>query len=156
MKIRLSRAVTIAALTLAAAGCVHAEIAMSGKVSQIFEFGNDGHGIVRDVKVHYGSLVIPSGTAHSEFDPNHMTPVSEAWDAVIPESAEIHWVSAGGSAHDVTAPIRSFVLKPSCFDGFRFMFVDDHVDLYIINRKGDCTKLFDVETTKVFSSKREQ
>jgi len=48
--------------------------------------------------------------------------------------------------------MRSFIQDAACFHGFQFFFVDDHVDIYLVSRKYDCSKLLDVEKTKVFSS----
>ena len=38
----------------------------------------------------------------------------------------------------------------ACFHGFRFVFVNDHVDIYLLKRKYDCTKLLDLEQIKVY------
>lgn len=156
MKVRVPRMIMLAAAALLAAGCVRAEGVMSGKVFQRFEFGNDGQGEVRFVKVQYGKFVIPTGTANSDYKPSHMVAVSESLVIPIPETAEVSWISENGKQHDVTAPIRSFVDSPSCFHGFRFFFVDNHVDIYVLNRTGDCSRLQGVERTKVFSSKPNQ
>lgn len=152
MKTRLSKMMIVAIVAMLTVGCVRAEMAMSGKVLQMFEFGNDGKGEVHDVRIQYGNFVIPTGTANSDYKPSHMIAVSEDLTVPIPESAEIHWISADSKVHDITAPIRSFVENPPCFYGFRFFFVDDHVDVYVLNRTGDCSRLQGIERTKVFSS----
>lgn len=156
MKAKLSKMLIVAVVALSTVGCVRAEMAMSGKVFQMFEFGNDGKGEVHDVRIQYGSFVIPTGTANSDYKPSHMMAVSESLTVPIPESAKIHWISADSKVHDITAPIRSFVENPQCFYGFRFFFVDEHVDIYVLNRTGDCSRLQGVERTKVFSSKPNQ
>ena len=133
------------------AGCVSAETNMVGGVFQRFEFGNDGEGIVRNVRIMYDNLEFPT-TVQKDFGPDHVVVFSESLEIPVPESAELHWTEANGKQHNVYAPIRSMVKNPACFHGFRFFFVDDHVDIYILNRKGDCKHMQGVDTTKVFSS----
>lgn len=153
MKFKCVQAVGLMALLMMSSSCAQAELAMDRAVFQRFEFGNDGHEAVHGVKIHYGRIVIPSGTANGDYEPSHMTAVSESQTVPVPESADVRWISGDGREHDVTIPIRSLVDNPSCFHGFRFFFVDDHIDIYMLSRKRDCSHIVEIERTKVYSSK---
>ena len=142
----------IVALALPTVGCARAEMSMSGKTTQTFEFGNDGQGVIADPRIQYGKFIIPSRTGNNKFSPNHAATYSEGMTVPVPQTAEIRWTSADGKMHTVNAPIGKFVANSECFYGFRFMFVDDHVDVYIINRTIDCGRFLNIERTKVFSS----
>lgn len=120
------------------------------RVFQAFEFGNYGQGSVTGVEIAYGPITIPRGTAHRDYEPVHRVLTRETEVISVPESAAIRWTSADGQHHEVTAPMRSFIQDASCFHGFRFQFVDDHVDVYLISRVGDCAKLLNTKLTKVF------
>lgn len=148
----LRTATVTTAFILSFSGCVSAGISEGKSMFQRFEFGNDGRGEVRAVKVRYGDFVIPSGTANSDYKPSHLVAFSETLTIPIPDAAEIHWISADGKSHEANAPMGSFVGNPACFHGFRFFFADDRVDIYVLNRKGDCRQMQGIERTLVFSS----
>jgi hypothetical protein len=117
---------------------------------QTFEFGNFGHGAVTAVQITYGALTLPRGFAHKNFGPVNRVTTAESEVSRVPESVTIRWTSADAQRHEVVAPIRSVVHDRSCLHGFRFAFVDDHVDIYLISRVRDCSKLLDTKETKVF------
>lgn len=146
------KAVAIAlACSMLLSGCV-STVANTGKrIFQRFEFGNDGRGEVNDVKIQYGDLLIPTGT-HRRYWPNHLTGFSETLTIPVPDTADVHWVSADGAAHDATVPVRKFVRNSSCFHGFRFFFADDRLDAYVLSRTGDCRDMQQVESALVFST----
>lgn len=61
--------------------------------------------------------------------------VIETMDLPIPETAEITWQSEDNRMHSVTAPIRSIIRDRDLFYGFHFVFVDDHVEIFLIEKK---------------------
>lgn len=121
-------------------------------VFQRIEVGNDGVGVVQNVVISYGTLTVPAGSMHRTLSPSHMPVISESWTISVPENVAIHWTSADGKPHEAVAPVRDFIRDAGCFHGFQFFFVDDHVDIYLLTRKYDCSKLLDVEKIKVYSS----
>jgi hypothetical protein len=135
--------------------CARIAIESKSPFYQTLEFGNDGSEKVTGINVRYGERDFPSWTASSELPPNHRVMKSESGNFVLPDFAEIVWIAADGKSHRATAPIRSFVHDPSCFHGFRFFFVDHHIDIYLITRRYDCSKMIDVAREKVFSSANE-
>ncbi|HZR34417.1 MAG TPA: hypothetical protein VFA75_03500 [Nevskia sp.] len=143
---------SILAVACVSVACAEREATTPKPVFQRLEVGNDGVGVVQNVVIAYGALTVPAGTMHRTFSPSHMPVVSESWTISVPERVAISWTSADGQSHDVVAPMRSFIQDAACFHGFQFFFVDDHVDIYLVSRKYDCSKLLDVEKTKVFSS----
>ena len=139
-------------ITSIGAACAWAGTMTTEPVFHNLEFGNDGKGVVRDVAVTYGDIRVPAGNAHKVFGPNHMATVTEVRTLPVPENATIEWSSADGQHHEATAPMRSLIQDPNCFHGFRFFFVDDHVDIYLLSRKHDCSKVLDVGRTKVYTT----
>jgi hypothetical protein len=137
-------------VALVVGGCVQGGISeVHPAVYQTLEFVNDGHNVVRGVSVRYGSVNLPSGTAHQEYFPNRITGWSESHVYPIPESMTVHWISDDGESHDVVLPGERLAREVQHFAGFRFSFVDTYVDLYVINKNGP----MELENVKVFSSK---
>ena len=129
--------------------CAQAAPMTTKPIYQSFEFVNNGQGAVSGVEVIYGSVALPRGVANKNF-PSHMIPMTESEVVPVPDTATIRWFSADGQRHEVVAPVRSFIHDAACFHGFRFLFVDDHVDIYLVRRMYDCTKLLDLERIKVY------
>lgn len=131
-------------------GCVQDGITQMGHpVFHTLEFVNDGKNMVRNVTLHYGSVTLPSGTAHQEYFPNHVPAWSESHAYPVPTSMMLHWTSDNGTPHDAVLPAESVVREVQHFAGFKISFVDSYVDLYVINRKSPMEN----ESVKVFSSK---
>ncbi|HEX9146621.1 MAG TPA: hypothetical protein VGA09_20310 [Candidatus Binatia bacterium] len=122
------------------------------KIYQTFEIGNDGKEVVRDFKIVYGELTMPHGTNFDEIPPVHRPIRSESQVVAIPEIAEVSWHSADGRKHNISVPVRSLITDLSVFYGFRFFFVDDRLDVYLISAKVPKTSGYtDTVATKVFS-----
>jgi hypothetical protein len=68
----------------------------------------------------------------------------------VPNTATIRWTSADGQRHEVVAPIRSFFQDTAHLYGFRFFFVDDHVDIYLLKNRNPGPGMPDIERIKVF------
>lgn len=119
---------------------------------QTFEIGNDGKDVVRDFKIVYGELTIPHGTNFDEIPPVHRPIGVESRVVAIPETAEASWQAADGSKHHVRVPVRALINDLSVFYGFKFFFVDDHLDVYLLTEKTRRTSPYpEIVTTKVFS-----
>jgi hypothetical protein len=116
------------------------------------DVGNYGNGTVRNVIISYGSLTVPAGDMHRTLPPTHSTLISESWSVAVPEEAIIKWTSDNGRAYEIVAPMRSLVGDLDSFHGFQFLFIDDHVDIYVLHRKKTNSKFLDVERSKAFSS----
>jgi hypothetical protein len=64
----------------------------------------------------------------------------------------VSWYSRDGKLHSVAVPTRELIKDWSVFVGFKFFFVDDHLDVYLLtNRAQRVDKYLDVIETKVFS-----
>ena len=98
-----------------------------------------------------GSITIPRGTASMDYVPVHDVLTQEAEVVSVPETAVIRSTSADGQHHEVSAPMRSFTQNATCFFGFRFQFMDDHVEIYMITHQNPCRQLQGKKSTKVFS-----
>ena len=136
-------------LACLAAICAQAATMTTEPLYQRFEFRNDGQSAVTGVTVVYGAATLPRGGRPRDF-PYHMLTLSESEVVPVPDSATIRWTSADGQHHEIVAPVRKFIDNIACFHGFRFVFVNDHVDIYLLKRKYDCTKLLDLEQIKVY------
>jgi hypothetical protein len=143
-------------IALLSTACAASGATMStNPVFQSIEYGNGGHGVVKNVAIVYGSISLPAGRASNKtLAASPLATVYEAFTVTVPESVTIRWTSADGQDHEVIAPARSIIRDAACFHGFQFFFVDDHVDVYLLNRKYDCSKVLDVERIKVYSSAR--
>jgi hypothetical protein len=119
-------------------------------ILQAFEFGNDGEGVVVGVTVDYSGVSLPAGGEHKRFGPHHGPTVSEVRELPVPDTATIRWTSADGQRHEVVAPIRSFTHDTAHLFGFRFFFVDDHVDIYLLRNRHPGSGMPDIERIKVF------
>jgi hypothetical protein len=119
---------------------------------QRFEIGNDGKEIIRNFKIVYGKLTIPHGTNFDEIPPAHRTIGSESQVVPIPATAEVSWHSADGKMHSVSVPVRELITDMSVFYGFKFFFVDDRLDVYLISEKRPRrSEYLETVATKVFS-----
>ena len=129
--------------------CAQAATMTTKPLFQRFEFVNGGQGAVNGVEVIYGAATLPRGGRPRNF-PQDMLTLSDSEVVPVPDSATIRWTLADGQHHEIVAPVRKFIDNIACFHGFRFVFVNDHVDIYLLKRKYDCTKLLDLEQIKVY------
>jgi len=150
MSSRTLEAFACGAFALLSAICAEAAPMTAEPVFQSFQFGNRGQGVVQDVEILYGGRTLPRGVMNKTFKPSEWKLLSEAEVVPIPDEATIRWTSADGQHHQVVAPVRSFIKDAACFHGFQFVFIDDHVDIYLVQRKYDCTKILELEHTKVY------
>lgn len=132
--------------------CAGADGISGGARFQSFDFGNDGVGNITGGRIQYGRIKLPTGR---DFDnpPLHRTTFSETITIPVPETALITWRSQDGHSYAVDAPIRSLIRDPGIFYGFKFYFVDDHVDIYLTERINNPGPYLDVKYTKIYSSK---
>lgn len=131
--------------------CMSAAHDFDKKRYQRFEIGNDGVGVVRDFKIVYGELTMPHGTNLDELPPIHRPIRSESQVVAIPEIAEVSWYSADGKMHNAIVPVRESIKDLSSFYGYRFYFVDDHLDVYLLSQKTPKTSEYlQITRTKVF------
>ena len=98
---------------------------------QGFDLVNEGVGEVRDVEIRYGAYVFPPGGVSSIVRVAKIKGLGfhQAATVPIPDLADIHWRSADGHTHDVRVPIRGLISDMGAFQGFKFMFEDDHIEL---------------------------
>lgn len=123
-----------------------------GEIYQQFEIGNSGDGSVRNFKITYGSITFPGGTNFTEIPPVGGTSRSEGHVVQLPELAQVTWESADGLKHQVNVPARSLVRDLSHFYGWQFLFVDDHLDVYLLSKDRSSTVFSFRSAEKVFSS----
>jgi hypothetical protein len=77
---------------------------------------------------------------------------SESQEIPIPKIASISWYSGDGKFHEARVPIQDLIEDFSTFYGFKFYFVDDHLDVYVlINAKRMDPKFLRIIEKKVFS-----
>ncbi len=74
----------------------------------------------------------------------------------IPESADVMWRTGNGNVHYAHIPVRSRISDIENFYGVKFLFVDDHVDLYFIYKIKNSTMYLNLQYTKVYSSTPER
>jgi hypothetical protein len=119
---------------------------------QRISVGNDGQGEVRDFKIVYGDFVIPHGTNFEKIGPIHGVARSESQNISIPEVASVSWHSADGKFHEISVPIQNLIEDLPSFYGFKFYFVDDHLDVYLLSRAERIDpKFLRIVEKKVFS-----
>ena len=115
-----------------------------------FSFGNDGSGVVDDVKVVYGKWTFPAGSSHRQYEPLHRVSFTEVKSVHILDLAMVSWTSAGGEKHETTVPIRKLVDDADRLTEMRFFFVDNHVDVYFGYKNKKWPDVTEIELKKVF------
>ncbi len=123
-------------------------------VFQSIEVGNDGRTSVHGVSILYGSDELIRGPARQQYPAGNagLYSSSEGLTGVIPEQTKLHWVTEDDAAHDVTIQTRSLVRDFATFYGFRFYFVDEHVDVYLAEKVPNRSHHLSVKYSKVYSS----
>lgn len=112
------------------------------KVYQRFEIGNAGTKPVRNVKIVYGDLTIPHGSNFYELPAIQGTLRSESQVVPVPDVATVSWHSGDGGKHEAVVPIRQSIRDFSRFYGWKFYFVDKHVNVYLISRKSPASSRY--------------
>lgn len=144
----------MAIATTSLVSCAMGSLDRDRVVFHSLQFGNDGTSVVTNVRVNYGGKVFPEGFAHHTYDPNHQMTFSESHALPVPQVATVFWTSADGRDHKVEVPVGSLIEDAKRFAGFRFFFVDDHVDVYVRYKKPGWPKILDVDIKKSYSSPR--
>lgn len=80
--------------------------------------------------------------------------VTESMDLPIPDFAKVTWQSSDNHDHFVSVPLRKFVRDKSLFYGFHFVFRDNAIDVYLVEKKQFKVPTHTLETveSKIFSS----
>jgi hypothetical protein len=131
---------------------------MNTSTFQSIRIGNGGRGAIIEPQIEYGEIKLINRSQKVFAPPKQGRPpgdfIIEGIDLPVTESAIIKWRSEAGGAHTIVVPVQSFIYDKSVFYGFHFVFVDDHVDVYLIERKKFKVVTSALETieTKVFSS----
>jgi len=142
-------------LSLQSRGGLHADELPANPIFQGFDLQNDGLQPVTEVKIVYGSYVFPTGfqspivgVAKFKGTPGfHQTATVS-----VPKTALIHWKSFDNQTHEVEVPIRSLVLDWKMFRGFKFTFIDDHVELSVTSHHEKPLPYGYLSYTKAYSS----
>jgi hypothetical protein len=116
---------------------------------QSFEFENDGIGAIDEVRISYSGFDLPT-IRNPHFNPFHRVAFSETMTIPIPEQIPIHWVSNDSVRHDISVKFRDLVKDKTIFYGFKFNFVDDHVEIYLVEKLPSRTQYLNLKRTKVF------
>lgn len=128
---------------------------MNTEIFQSFDLQNDGAHTVTDVKIQYGDYVLPIGFQSPIVSVPRFKGLSgfhQTASVLVPETAKIHWKSFDNKVHDVEVPIRSLIMDWNTFHGFKFTFIDDHVELSIANHLEKPPPYGTLEYTKAYSS----
>jgi hypothetical protein len=141
-------------------GCVSAQSPgfMNNPIFQSIRVGNGGQKAIIEPRIEYGGAKLINRSQKIFAPPKPGRPpgdfVIEGVDLPITEEAIVQWKSEAGESHSIVAPVRSFIRDKNVFYGFHFVFVDDHVDIYLIQRKKFKVATTALETfeMKVFSS----
>lgn len=123
-------------------------------VFQRIEVSNDGRSNVSHVSVLYGTQELIPGTARRTYPAGNaaLNTYSQGMDSIIPERTHVQWETEDGTSHEATIATHSLVRDFRAFYGFRFWFVDDHVDVYLIERVPNPSHYLSLKYTKVYSS----
>lgn len=136
---------------LTGSACKSASDRFGEEIFQQFEIGNSGKGFISDFRLIYGDITFPSGSNFTGMPAVGGTSHSEGRIVGIPEMAHVTWDSADGLKHEANVPIRSFIKDLSHFYGWQFLFVDDHLDVYLLSKDRSSTVFSFRSATKVFS-----
>jgi hypothetical protein len=150
-------------LVLLASACTSSAV-LSGSeeshlVFQSILVGNGGKGAVTNPQIIFAGISLINIEQKSFAAPKEgwhgVAPmVSETMDLPLPETAEVSWESADNQSHTVFVPIKNLVRDRNVFYGFRFVFIDDYVDVYLIEKRQFKVPTSNVSTveTKAFTS----
>lgn len=109
--------------------------------------------LVKNIRIQYGEGLFPFGSDRYGLRPDHLPHGSDTFTAPIPEFANVQWESEVGNHFHARVPMRSLIKDTRCFYGFRFSFVENQLDIYVLNKKYDCNKLIELDRIKVYSVK---
>lgn len=133
--------------------CAFSKDNVAGReVFQRIEISNEGHQAVSGASVLYGTTQLISGPAREKYPvPNPVRyNYSQGLDSPIPDQTKIHWTTDDGIVHDEIVPTRSLVPDVATFYGFRFFFANDHVNVYLTERRPNPSGALSLKYTKVY------
>lgn len=121
---------------------------------QRMEINSASKGKILDYEIRYGDHRAPTLRDRSFLGggENILKLVSESMMLPIPDEADVTWKSEDQEDHEAHIPVRSLITDIGNFYGTKFLFVDDHVDLYLIYKIPNKSMYLNLQYTKVYSS----
>jgi len=131
----IRRAASAIGVLCLVAGCASERAQANRALYHHIEIGNAGVAVVRQFRIAYGDVIFPGGSNFEEIPPVHRTISSEGRVVPVPIVAEVSWFSADGVKHQVSVPIRQLMQRSRHFYGWKFYFVDDRLDVYLLSEE---------------------